>query len=55
MKIATFNVNGVNGRLTRLLEWLDEIALALQRSDAIDRYEAERDRHGPPVPVTTAL
>ena len=24
MKIATFNVNGVNGRLTRLLEWLDE-------------------------------
>ena len=24
LKIATFNVNGVNGRLTRLLEWLDE-------------------------------
>jgi exodeoxyribonuclease III len=24
MKIATFNVNGINGRLTRLLEWLDE-------------------------------
>ena len=24
MKIATFNVNGVNGRLKRLLEWLDE-------------------------------
>ena len=24
MKIATFNVNGVNGRLPRLLEWLDE-------------------------------
>ncbi|HUP09403.1 MAG TPA: exodeoxyribonuclease III, partial [Caldimonas sp.] len=23
MKIATFNVNGVNGRLPRLLEWLD--------------------------------
>ena len=23
MKIATFNVNGVNGRLTRLLEWLE--------------------------------
>jgi 3-isopropylmalate/(R)-2-methylmalate dehydratase small subunit len=39
----------------RLLEGLDEIALALQESDAIDRYEAERDRHGPPVPVTTAL
>ena len=26
MKIATFNVNGVNGRLPRLLEWLDESA-----------------------------
>jgi exodeoxyribonuclease-3 len=24
MRIATFNVNGVNGRLERLLEWLDE-------------------------------
>ena len=26
MKIATFNVNGVNGRLPRLLEWLEESA-----------------------------
>src|SRR5213075_1511722 len=24
MKIATYNVNGVNGRLPRLLEWLSE-------------------------------
>jgi exodeoxyribonuclease III len=24
LKIATFNVNGINGRLPRLLEWLDE-------------------------------
>ena len=24
MKIATFNVNGVNGRLPVLLQWLDE-------------------------------
>lgn len=24
MKIATFNINGVNGRLRHLLEWLDE-------------------------------
>jgi len=24
MKIATFNVNGVNGRLPRLIEWLEE-------------------------------
>jgi hypothetical protein len=23
LKIATYNVNGVNGRLPRLLEWLD--------------------------------
>jgi exodeoxyribonuclease III len=26
MKIATFNVNGINGRLTRLIEWLEESA-----------------------------
>jgi exodeoxyribonuclease-3 len=26
MRIATFNVNGVNGRLPRLLEWLEERA-----------------------------
>ncbi|MGN6530008.1 MAG: exodeoxyribonuclease III [Burkholderiaceae bacterium] len=26
MRIATFNVNGVKGRLPRLLEWLDETA-----------------------------
>jgi exodeoxyribonuclease-3 len=26
MRIATFNVNGVNGRLPRLLEWLEETA-----------------------------
>ena len=26
MKIATFNVNGINGRLPRLLEWLKESA-----------------------------
>lgn len=26
MKIATFNVNGINGRLPRLLEWLEESA-----------------------------
>ncbi|MET0275055.1 MAG: exodeoxyribonuclease III [Phenylobacterium sp.] len=24
MKVATFNINGVNGRLPRLLEWLEE-------------------------------
>ena len=26
MKIATYNVNGVNGRLPVLLRWLDETA-----------------------------
>ena len=36
----------------RLLNGLDDIALALQRADDIARYEAERERSGP---VTTAL
>ena len=36
----------------RLLEGLDDIALALQQEDAIAAYEAERERPGP---VTTAL
>src|SRR3954463_10253680 len=39
----------------RLLEGLDDIALALQQDDAISAYEAERERRTPPVPVTTAL
>ena len=37
MKIATFNVNGINGRLPRLLEWLAEAApdiVALQELKA---------------------
>ena len=36
----------------RLLEGLDDIGVTLQQQDAIDRYEAERERHGP---VTTKL
>src|SRR3954449_243757 len=36
----------------RLLEGLDDIALALQETAAIEAYEAERDRPGP---VTTRL
>jgi 3-isopropylmalate/(R)-2-methylmalate dehydratase small subunit len=36
----------------RLLNGLDDIALTLERSDAIDAYERERERPGP---VTTAL
>jgi 3-isopropylmalate/(R)-2-methylmalate dehydratase small subunit len=36
----------------RLLNGLDDIALALQQTDAIEAYEADRERNGP---VTTAL
>jgi 3-isopropylmalate/(R)-2-methylmalate dehydratase small subunit len=36
----------------RLLNGLDDIAIALQQSDAIDAYERDRERVGP---VTTAL
>jgi 3-isopropylmalate/(R)-2-methylmalate dehydratase small subunit len=36
----------------RLLEGLDDIGVTLQHADAIDAYEAERERAGP---VTTAL
>ncbi len=36
----------------RLLGGLDDIGVTLQQVDAIDRYEADRERHGP---VTTAL
>jgi 3-isopropylmalate/(R)-2-methylmalate dehydratase small subunit len=36
----------------RLLNGLNDIAVTLEQADAIDRYEAERERTGP---VTTAL
>ena len=36
----------------RLLGGLDDIGVTLQSADAIDRYEAEREREGP---VTTSL
>ena len=41
MKIATFNVNGINGRLARLLEWLAEA-----RPDVVclQELKAPRDR-----------
>ncbi len=39
----------------RLLNGLDDIALSLQRDDAIDAYERARDARAPAVPVTTAL
>ena len=39
-------------RRRRLLEGLDDIALTLTQTDAIEAYEAERERRGP---VTTSL
>ena len=36
----------------RLLNGLDDIALTLQQTDAIEAYESDRERDGP---VTTAL
>jgi 3-isopropylmalate/(R)-2-methylmalate dehydratase small subunit len=52
-RTVSFELDGETRR--RLLEGLDEIALAEQEGEAIDAYEAERDRRGPPVPVTTKL
>jgi 3-isopropylmalate/(R)-2-methylmalate dehydratase small subunit len=47
---ATFEIDPETRR--RLLHGLDDIGVTLQQSDAIDRYEAERERSGP---TTTAL
>ena len=47
---ASFEIDPETRR--RLLEGLDDIGVTLQHADAIDRYEAERERSGP---VTTAL
>jgi len=47
---ASFEIDQETKR--RLLEGLDDIGVTLQQADAIDRYEAERERGGP---VTTAL
>lgn len=41
MKIATYNVNGVNGRLPRLLEWLDE---AKPDAVCLQELKAPQDR-----------
>ncbi|WP_313558636.1 exodeoxyribonuclease III, partial [Agrobacterium cavarae] len=53
MKIATFNVNGVNGRLDVLLRWLDEArpdVVCLQElkapSNKFPRKELERAGYG---------
>jgi 3-isopropylmalate/(R)-2-methylmalate dehydratase small subunit len=47
---ATFEIDPETKR--RLLEGLDDIGVTLTRAEAIDRYEAERERGGP---VTTSL
>lgn len=46
MKIATFNINGINGRLPRLLEWLGESApdiVCLQELKAPDERFPEAE------------
>jgi 3-isopropylmalate/(R)-2-methylmalate dehydratase small subunit len=47
---ASFEIDPETKR--RLLEGLDDIGVTLQQADAIDRYEAERERAGP---LTTSL
>jgi 3-isopropylmalate/(R)-2-methylmalate dehydratase small subunit len=47
---ASFEIDPETKR--RLLNGLDDIGVTLQQGDAIERYEAERERSGP---VTTAL
>ena len=47
---ASFDIDPETKR--RLLEGLDDIGVTLQQVEAIDRYEAERERSGP---LTTAL
>ena len=42
MKIATFNVNGVKGRLPRLLEWLEEAKPEFERAASLTRNARER-------------
>ena len=50
MRIATFNVNGINGRLPRLLEWLEET-----RPDVVCVQEIKTgDATFPAAPIETA-
>ena len=44
MRIATFNVNGVNGRLQLLLEWLEEV-----RPDAVCLQELKAPQEKFPI------
>ena len=54
MKIATFNVNGVNGRLARLLEWLEEsrpdIACLQELKAPQDKFPVPLERRRHPRP-----
>src|SRR3954469_11621961 len=49
-RTASFEIDQETKR--RLLEGLDDIGVTLQHQDAIERYEAERERSGP---VTTSV
>ena len=45
MRIATYNINGINGRLPNLLRWLDEAqpdVVCLQELKAPDHLFPER-------------
>ena len=53
MRIATYNVNGVNGRLANLLGWLEETApsvVCLQELKAPDDGTRETLCSSPPAP-----
>jgi exodeoxyribonuclease-3 len=43
MKIATYNINGINGRLARLLEWLEH-----ERPDVVCLQELKTEDHNFP-------
>ena len=47
MRVATYNVNGVNGRLPRLLEWLDETGPDIVCLQEIKTTGAHRGREKP--------
>ncbi len=47
MKIATYNVNGVNGRLPRLLEWLDESRPDVACLQEIKTSDEQASDHAP--------
>jgi exodeoxyribonuclease III len=46
MRIATYNINGINGRLVRLLEWL-----SAEQPDVVCLQELKADHHLFPLPA----